>query len=324
MGAIHLTDHERAQMPAPDLRGVTPAIVTPFDERGEVDHEGLVRTAQWMKSIPGIVAIVVNSHAGEGNALTPDERSDVIRTIKSEVPDLHLVAGVMGDGTRVAAHEAERAAEGGADSLLVFPPPSSIRFGFQPGSVQDRYRAVRAAAGLPMIAFQFPNVTKATFTLPLLLELCAIEGVFAIKDGARDMIRWDVETPVIRQEFPGIQMLTCQDEFLMHTMWESDGALVGFGALIPELLAELFAKARAHHYDDAKAVHDTILPVTKVVYHRASHIESTPAMKLGLVERGLLKSATVRSPLMPLEEGARDAVRSALLAAGAGRVATAA
>ena len=303
-------------MPTPDLRGLTPAIVTPFNDQGEVDFESLISYVSWMKSIPGVVAIVLNSHAGEGSALTSDERAEIVRTVKAEIPDLHVVAGVIGDGTRLAAQEAERAAAGGADSLLIFPPPSATRFGFQSGSVQDRYKAVWAAAQLPMVAFQFPNVTKATFNLPLLLELCALDGVFALKDGARDMIRWDTEVPVLRENFPDLQILTCQDEFLLHTMWESDGALVGYGALIPELLVEELTKAKAHDYDAAKEVHDRMLPITKAVYHRTSHIESTPAMKLGLVERGILRSAHVRSPLMPLEDGARENIRAAMIAAG--------
>jgi 4-hydroxy-tetrahydrodipicolinate synthase len=305
-----------AKMPTADLRGLTPAIVTPFDNQGEVDFDSLISYVSWMKSIPGVVAIVLNSHAGEGSALTADERAEIVKTVKAEFADLHLVAGVIGDGTRLAAYEAERAAAGGADSLLIFPPPSATRFGFQPGSVQDRYKAVWSAAQLPMVAFQFPNVNKATFNLPLLLELCALDGVFALKDGARDMIRWDTEVPVLRENFPDLQILTCQDEFLLHTMWESDGALVGYGALIPELLIELLTKAKAHDYDAAKEVHDRMLPITKAVYHRTSHIESTPAMKLGLVERGILQSAYVRSPLMALEDGARENIRAAMVAAG--------
>jgi 4-hydroxy-tetrahydrodipicolinate synthase len=303
-------------MPAPDLRGLTPAIVTPFDDQGEVDYDSLVSYVSWMKSIPGVVAIVLNSHAGEGSALTAEEREQIVRVVKSEFPDLHVVAGIIGDGTRLAAGEAERAAEAGADSALIFPPPSANRFGFQDGSAQDRFKAVWSASHLPIIAFQFPNITKATFTLPLLLEICALDGVFALKDGARDMIRWDVEVPVIRQNFPDLQVLTCQDEFLLHTMWEADGALVGFGALIPELLVDELNKAKAHDYDAAKAVHDKIMPITKAVYHRASHIESTPAMKLGLVDRGILRSAYVRSPIMPLEDGAREDVRRAMVSAG--------
>jgi len=303
-------------MSTPNLRGVTPAIVTPFDEDGEIDYDSLVSYCAWLKTIPGVTGIVANAHAGEGSFLSEKERADVIRAIKAEVPDLHVVAGVGGEGTRVAAAEAERAAEAGADSVLLFPPLASLRFGYQPGATQDRYRAVWNAASLPIIAFNFPNVSLATYPLELLLELCALDGVFAIKDGVRDMIRWDVETPIIRQHFPDVQMLTCQDEFLLHTMWESDGALVGYAALIPELMVELLENAKAHDYNAAKATYDRMIPITRAVYHRASHIESTTAMKLGLVARGIIRTATVRSPLMPLEDGAAEHIRATLEGAG--------
>jgi dihydrodipicolinate synthase/N-acetylneuraminate lyase len=39
-------------------------------------------------------------------------------------------------------------------------------------------------------------------------------------------------------------------------------------------------------------------------------------MKIGLVQRGILKSAQVRSPLMPIEASAPKDIREALIAAG--------
>jgi 4-hydroxy-tetrahydrodipicolinate synthase len=111
-------------------------------------------------------------------------------------------------------------------------------------------------------------------------------------------------------------MLTCQDEFLLHTMWESDGALVGYAALIPELMVEMLEKAKAHDYDAAKEVYDRMAPITRAVYHRESHMESTMAMKMGLVQRGHLKNSVVRSPLLPLEEAAGPGIRAALVSAG--------
>ena len=56
--------------------------------------------------------------------------------------------------------------------------------------------------------------------------------------------------------------------------------------------------------------------MTQAVYHRGSHMEGTVALKLGLVARGKLKDATVRSPLMPLAAGAEEEIRSALKSAG--------
>lgn len=299
-----------------NLHSVLPAIITPFTPDGELDEETLVSYCKWLASIPGIGGLVLNGHAGEGNALTQDERMRIISLTKQEIPSLLIIAGVGGEGSRVVAREAELCAESGADALLVFPCQSWLRFGYQDGAPQDRYQAVASASDLPLILFQFPNVTQAAYSLGTILSLCAMKSVVAIKEGGRDMIKWDTQVPVIREHFPDIALLTCQDEFLLHTMWESDGALVGFAALVPELMVELLAAAKSHNYVAAKAVYDRVAHLTSVVYHRPSHAEATIAMKMGLVERGLIPHATVRSPLMPLGAGTQEDIKRALQRAG--------
>jgi 4-hydroxy-tetrahydrodipicolinate synthase len=167
-----------------------------------------------------------------------------------------------------------------------------------------------------MILFQFPVITHASYSLDTILDICEVPAVVAIKDGGRDMIRWDTDVPIIRSAFPDVSILTCQDEFLLHTMWEADGALVGFGALVPELMSELLVAAQAHDYELAKQRYDRLTPLAKAVYHRSSHIESTPAMKLGLVQRGRLRNRYVRAPLVELGPDAETQIAYALSAAG--------
>ena len=60
--------------------------------------------------------------------------------------------------------------------------------------------------------------------------------------------------------------------------------------------------------------------MTKSVYHRGSHMEGTVALKHALVARGILEHATVRSPLLPLENGAEKEIHDAMRAAELGRV----
>ena len=69
-----------------------------------------------------------------------------------------------------------------------------------------------------------------------------------MKNGVRNMRRWDTEIPVIRRERPDLQILTCHDEYLLHTMFDVDGALVGYGGLAPEPLIELIAAGKAKDY----------------------------------------------------------------------------
>lgn len=300
-----------------DLRGLVPAPVTPFTRDGAVDVDAIHRLGGWLASVDGVKGLVVLGHAGEGTFLTPDEQALTIRAFREAVEDrLPIIAGITGEGSAVAAFEAQRAVDNGAAAGLVYLSHGWLRFGYQPGAPQARYREIYETSGLPLILFQYPDATKATYDLQTQLDIAGQEGVFATKNGVRNMRRWDTEIPVLRATYPDLQVLTCHDEYLLHTMFDVDGALVGYGGLAPEPLVELIAAGRARDYAAARAIHDRLLPVTKQVYHRGSHMEGTVALKEGLVARGILEHATVRSPLLPLDDGAHAEIASALSSAG--------
>lgn len=300
-----------------DLKGLVPAPVTPFTREGAVDYDAIQRLGSWLGSIDGVKGLTVLGHAGEGTFMTQDEQQKVIEAfVKSVDNKIPVIAGITLEGTQVAALEAKRAIAAGASAGLVYPSHGWLRFGYQKGAPQDRYRAIHEESGLPLILFQYPDVTKATYNLETQLDIAAQPGVFAMKNGVRNMRRWDTEIPVIRRERPELQILTCHDEYLLHTMFDVDGALVGYGGLAPEPLIDLIKAGKAKDYKTARAIHDRLLPVTRSVYHRGSHMEGTVALKHGLVARGILEHATVRSPLLPLQEGADIEIAQALRSAG--------
>jgi 4-hydroxy-tetrahydrodipicolinate synthase len=310
-----------SKQPTLDLRGLNPAPVTPFTRDGAVDYAAIQRLGQWLASVPGVKSLTVLGHAGEGTFLERDEQVKVIAAFRESVGDrIPIIAGITLEGTQVAAEEAKRAKQAGASAGLVYPSHGWLRFGYQKGAAQDRYKAIHDASGLPLILFQYPDATKATYDLATQLEIAALPGVFAMKNGVRNMKRWDREIPVIRKERPDLQILTCHDEYLLHTMFDVDGALVGYGCIAPEPLVEMIAAGQAKDYAKARALHDRLLPVTANVYHRGSHMEGSVALKWALVHRGILEHATVRSPLLPLAEGADKEIAEAMASAGLNRV----
>jgi 4-hydroxy-tetrahydrodipicolinate synthase len=300
-----------------DLRGLNPAPVTPFTRDGAVDYAAIQRLGSWLASVDGVKSLTVLGHAGEGTFLERDEQCKVIEAFRKAVDDkLPIIAGITLEGTQVAAAEAKRAVDAGASAGLVYPSHGWLRFGYQKGAPQDKYKAIYEASGLPLILFQYPDATKCTYDLETQLDIAALPGVFAMKNGVRNMKRWDREIPVIRKERPDLQILTCHDEYLLHTMFDVDGALVGYGCIAPEPLVEMIKAGKAKDYQKARELHDRLLPVTANVYHRGSHMEGTVALKWALVARGILEHATVRSPLLPLAEGADQEIAAAMRAAG--------
>ncbi len=302
-----------------DMRGLSPAPVTAFKKDGSLDIESNVRIAKWLASFDDVKSLVILGHAGEGTFLTTDERLELIRAYKDAV-DIPIIAGITGEGTKVAAEEAKRSLDAGATGALVYPNHGWLRFGFQKGAPQDRYKAIYEEGGLQTILFQYPDATKASYDLDTQLEIAAQPGCVATKNGVRNMKRWYVEIPELKKAQPDLQILSCHDEWLLPTMFDVDGLLVGYGNIAPELLIELIKAGKAQDYPTARKVFEQLLPVTRAVYHRGSHMEGTVALKIGLRYRGLLDNATIREPLKDLGAQAEREIEAAFDAAGIGRV----
>lgn len=304
-------------MDAMDLRGINPAPVTAFTRDGEVDWDANVKLAKWLVEKEGVKSLVLLGHAGEGTYLSDEEQVRLIQVVVEAVGEkVPVIAGITREGDKLAALEAKRAADSGAIGALVYPCHGWLRFGYQPGAPQGRYRAIHEESGLQCILFQYPDVTKCTYNLETQLEIAAQPGVVATKNGVRNMRRWDTEIPVLRQAQPDLQILSCHDEYLFHTVFDVDGFLVGYGNIAAEPLFEMLQAAKAKDYAAARAVHDRLLPVTKNVYHRGSHMEGTVALKHALIARGVLEHATVRPPLLPLAPGAGEEIADAMRQAG--------
>lgn len=290
-----------------DLRGLSPAPVTAFNKDGSVDFDSNIRLAKWLASFDDVKSLVILGHAGEGTFLTEDERLELIRAYADSV-DVPIVAGITGEGTRVAAEEAKKCKAAGATGALVYPNHGWLRFGYQKGSPQDRYKAIYENSGLQCILFQYPDATKASYDLDTQLDIAAQEGVVATKNGVRNMRRWYVEIPALKNAQPDLQILSCHDEWLLPTMFDVDGLLVGYGNIAPELLIELIKAGKAQDYSSARKIFEQLMPVTRAVYHRGSHMEGTVALKLGLVKRGVLEHATIREPLKNLGASAEKEI----------------
>ncbi len=103
------------------VRGVVPAIVTPFDSNGEVDHASLNRVVgeQRAAGADGLLALGL---AGEGIYLTFEERAAVLATVLAAAGDLPVLAGCTADTTDDACRLVTMANRLGAAEVMVAPP----------------------------------------------------------------------------------------------------------------------------------------------------------------------------------------------------------
>lgn len=133
--------------------GVGVALVTLFDQAGEVDEKATADHAADLAD-RGMRAILVAGTTGEAGTLSPDERLRLIRAVRSAVPAaVPVLAGTGAATDDESVLLTESAAGAGADAILAYPPPGR-------DDVSGFYAAVaKAAAGKPVLAYHVPWVS---------------------------------------------------------------------------------------------------------------------------------------------------------------------
>src|SRR2546423_549475 len=127
-------------------QGVIPAVLLPFHEYLSIDEPSFRAHVSDVAAVEGLSAVTLNAHSTEVASCRFDEQKRVLAIAKDEIGDrLPIVHGVYAEGSLEAARIAKMAAEGGAASLLVFPP-GPFTMGQRPEMAVEHFRRVAGAA----------------------------------------------------------------------------------------------------------------------------------------------------------------------------------
>lgn len=300
--------------------GVYPAVLVPFEDDYSIDEDSFRKLVRWVAGHDGIEGVVVNGHTGEVNCLLPEERAEVVRIAADELQgeDAVVVSGVSAEGTIEAALHARAVQDAGGDGILLMPPHSWLRFGMQSGSVSSFYRGVADAVDIPLIVHQYPKQTKASYSTQQLVELAAMPEVRAVKIGTRDLAQYEVDVRALKAAAPDVAILTCHDEYLLPTLVQGiDGALVGFGCFVPDLIVALVRAVERNDLAEAVAVYDRIYTLKQAVYRMDETSAASHArMKEAMYQRGLIASPLARPPVVALSDDEKNDIRDGLSRCG--------
>jgi len=283
-----------------NLNGLIPATVLPMDADGGIDEASLRSYIGWIAG-QGPVALAINVDTGEGPHLTHDEKVRVLRVVR-EVTDLPIVAGLAGPSTDAAVRQARDFRDAGADALLVFPIPAYLT---EPLDVRVpvAYHEAIADVGLPMILFQLqPALGGLNFEPETLRAMASVDGVVAIKEASFDARRFVDTARLLADLRRPITYLTGNDNFILESfMLGATGALIGFGAVMTREQVDMIDAWNDGRIDDALALGRRVQRLADVVFARPVG-DYRVRLKECLRILGVLETAHVRRPLMPISE----------------------
>ncbi|HEX2849919.1 MAG TPA: 4-hydroxy-tetrahydrodipicolinate synthase [Acidimicrobiales bacterium] len=161
---------------------VLTAMVTPFDQNGDLDLDEAARLARWLTD-HGSDGLVVAGTTGEAPVLTDEEKLDLWRAVAEAVTG-PVIAGTGSNDTRHTVELTARAAEVGAAGVLLVGPyynkPSQA-------GIDAHLRAAAGATTLPVMIYDVPGRTGKRIAPEVLRRLFTeVPNAIAFKDATGD------------------------------------------------------------------------------------------------------------------------------------------
>ncbi|MBA7628372.1 4-hydroxy-tetrahydrodipicolinate synthase [subsurface metagenome] len=164
-----------------ELGRLITAMVTPFDEKREVDYEQAKKLALALIA-SGSDGVLVVGTTGESPTLVRAEEYRLFREIKAVVGDKGTVIAGTGSNSTAEALVATREAEKiGVDAcLLVVPyynkPPQE--------GLYQHFKTVAESTSLPCIMYNVPSRTVVNMTADTVIRLSKIDNIIGVKEAS--------------------------------------------------------------------------------------------------------------------------------------------
>lgn len=287
------------------LRGVLVPLVTPFDERGEVDLGALERLAGEVLDA-GAAGLVALATTGEPSSLDDAERAAVLAACARVCGDrgAHLVVGAGTNDTRttLARHEALADVPGVTASLVVVP------YYVRPteAAIVAHFQHVAARSPVPLVAYNVPYRTGRGLDAAALLELAGTGNIAGVKQAVDGI---DADTLTVLAEAPdGFALLGGDDAYLFPlTLMGAPGAIAASANLCTQRFVAMVEHGLAGEVAPGRAHAEALLPLVRALF-----AEPSPAVIKALLHAdGRIPTADVR---MPLSNASAAAVERALAA----------
>ena len=285
-----------------DFSGVYPAMVTPFDADERIDFDQLRDDAQRLESA-GVDGLVPVGSTGESATLTHDEHVEVVEAVIDAVDDVPVVAGTGSNNTREALELSERAADAGADALLLISPYYNKPE--QRGFV-EHYECIADEVDLPQIVYNVPSRTGRNIDPDTAVELASHENVTGYKAASGDL--GQITEIVERTRDEQFAVLSGDDALTLPTVSVGGRGTISVAANVePERTCAMVGAALSGDYERARQIHHELGELFRALFVETNPVPVKEAMQI----RGN-GPARLRSPLTRLSEEHRNYVQDVL------------
>jgi len=276
-----------------DAGEVITAMVTPFDNEGQVDYDAIENLAEHLIN-SGSDAILVTATTGETPTLTHEEELEILSTVKRVAKNrVKVIMGAGSNSTETAVEIAKLAEKEGADAILSVVPyynkPSQA-------GIIEHFSQVAKATKLPIIMYNIPSRT----------------GVNMLPETVKELAEKFNNIVGIKQSFPDMDMISemklkCPKDFVIYSGDDSltlpmlvlgaHGVVSVASHIYGKDIKSMIRNFKTGDITTAQNMHLKLYPIFRKLFMAPNPVP----VKAALDKMGIIKDY-VRRPLVELTE----------------------
>lgn len=284
------------------LSGVMPALVTPFDQDGNIDFDAFEKHLTNLRAA-GVSGWVPCGSSGEYNFMSDEEREEVLKFVKDfAVEGETLIAGTNAPHTKGVIANTAKAKELGYDAVLLATP-----FYTKPTDAEllNHFKTVLDAVDINLVLYSYPDKDGIEISYDVFDGLADHPRVIGIKESSGSLQR---AIGIATRYENRIQLVSGSDDIALDFMlWGAESWICGPANCMGKAVCDLDRTYKAGDLDKAKKQMATL-------YKAMNILESgkfVQKLKYGCELQGT-PVGECRAPLGPLTEAEKADFRAAM------------
>lgn len=291
-----------------NFEGVIPPISTVFDDDMNFDEKGMGKLIDLLIK-KGVNGLLVLGSGGEFSQMSFDMRKEVaefsISYVNGRVP---VLIGTGSTSTHETALLSQHAQSNGADGVVVVNP---YYWALSKVNLLQHYRKISNSIDLPIILYNFPDLTGQDLTPDLVLELVnENKNIVGIKETIDSVGHVREMITKVKKQYPNFKVLAGLDDHLLNTLqMGGDGAIPSTANFAPELTVGIYNANQRKDFEEAEVLQRRLIVLLQT-YQLGSPLYTS--VKEAIRARGLNISAQVLPPAQTLDEESKHCLREIL------------
>lgn len=281
---------------------VLTAMVTPFDQHGEVDFNAARTLVNYLIE-NGTDGLVVAGTTGESPTLTTEEKIALFKfVVEVSAGRVPVIAGTGSNNTRASISLTKLAEEAGVDGIMLVTPyynkPS------QEGLFQH-FKAIAETTSLPVMLYNIPGRSVVNMSVETVVRLSEISNIVAIKEASGNL---DAMAEMISRTSDDFTLYSGDDGLTIPVLSIGGAGVVSVAShIIGNEMQEMINQFKNGRVQEAAISHQRLLPIMKALFAAPNPTPVKAALNMQGVQVG-----GVRLPMVPLNDEEKSVLQQFL------------